>query len=225
MGIAGFDFVVLDAEHGPLSLEQCEHLVRAADCAAVVPLVRMHAAARAGIGQYLDIGALGVQVPMVNDAAGAQGAVAAAKYPERGQRGLGGCRAVALGSAGSLASYVADANEQTLVVIQIETTQAVDHLADILAVPDVDAVFIGPADLSTTMGHAGDFEVPRFKETVDEIRRATLAAGKAVGTVAPNPEAARRLVDQGYTYLVGSVGGLIQTTFKTYVAGIRASAQ
>ena len=222
LGVAGLDFVVLDAEHGPLAVDQCEHLIRAAECAGLTPLVRVHAAARPAIGQYLDVGAVGVQVPMVNDGAGARAGVAAAKYPPVGQRGLGACRAVNLGTVGrSLAQYAQDANEETLVVVQIETTEAVERAEEIAATPEVDVVFLGPTDLSTSLGSPGETDTPRFKEAEASIRKAVIGAGKALGTVAPNASAVARLRDDGYTYFVGSVNGLLNASLREYARALR----
>jgi 4-hydroxy-2-oxoheptanedioate aldolase len=222
LGLAGLDFVVLDAEHGPLAVDQCEHLIRAAECTGLAPLVRLHAAARPAIGQYLDVGALGVQVPMVNDVAGARAVVAAAKYPPLGQRGLGACRAVNLGTAGrSMAEYATDANAQTLLVVQIETVEAVGRAEAIAATPEVDVVFLGPTDLSTSLGAPGSVDTPAFHDAEAQIRKAVLAAGKGLGTVAPNAQTVARLKDQGYTYFVGSVNGLMNAALRAFVSSVK----
>src|SRR5438045_966520 len=146
-GLVGFDFVLLDAEHGPPAVETCEAMIRAADAVNLPTVIRIAENTPQNILRYLDAGALGVQIPMVNNASQAQAVVNAVKYPPVGRRGLAAVRANAFGLTGPLGDYTRQANAETLVAIQIETREAIDHLDELLGVEGVDVFFIGPNDL------------------------------------------------------------------------------
>ncbi|MBI2856612.1 MAG: hypothetical protein HYX93_07185, partial [Chloroflexi bacterium] len=148
LGLMGYDFAIIDAEHGPMDLETCEHMARAADAANLVPIVRVALNLPQNVLRYLDAGALGVQIPMVNTREEAERVVASTKYPPLGRRGLAGTRASGFGAGMDLAEYVRMANEETLVVVQVETREALANLEEIAAVELVDVVFLGPTDLS-----------------------------------------------------------------------------
>ena len=153
IGHIGFDFVLLDAEHSPMEAESCEHMVRAADCANITPIIRIAMNIRQNILRYLDIGALGVLMPQINSRAEVETVIESVKYPPEGRRGLAAVRAANYGITGSLGDYVKEANRETMVIVQIETMQAVANLKEMLTVPGTDMFFIGPSDLSSAMGY------------------------------------------------------------------------
>ncbi|MBI2856595.1 MAG: hypothetical protein HYX93_07100, partial [Chloroflexi bacterium] len=124
VGLMGYDFVIIDAEHGPMSVETCENMVRAADAVGVVPIVRVALNLPQNILRYLDAGALGVQIPMVNTREEAESVVSSTKYPPQGRRGLAGTRASGYGVGMGVEEYVRMANRETLVVVQVETREA-----------------------------------------------------------------------------------------------------
>ena len=180
-GHAGFDFVIIDAEHGPLSPGTCEDLIRAADVTGMTPIVRVTRNDPKVILRYLDIGALGVQIPMVRTAEDARRAVESVKYFPQGQRGMGGARASAWGMKGGFGNYIAESNRETMVIIQIETREAVENIDDIVAVEGVDAVLIGRLDLSQALEIPGKTDDPIVADAVDRVIEAAGKAGVTVG--------------------------------------------
>lgn len=216
-GIAGLDFVIIDAEHGPMDPRSCEEMVRAASLVDVTPIVRVAQNHPQVILRYLDVGALGVQIPMVTSAQDAEQAVVSVKFHPEGRRGLAGARAASYGVGPPLADYVAEANQQTMLVVQVETTPAVEALPQILKIENVDVVFIGPSDLSQSMGFPGRPNEPAVQEVIDRCVAQIREAGKPVGTTCRDGAHARELIDKGITYLCASVGALLAQSVRGYV--------
>ena len=157
-------------------------------------------------------------VPQIRTADDARRAVAAAKYFPEGQRGLGGTRAASYGLAGPLAEYVIAANRETMVLALLEDKESVTNLDDILAVPGIDVYFIGPADLAQSMGSPGRADHPDVQAAIDTIIRRTVAAGKVVGTNAPNGAGAAALRERGVRYLCTGLWGLLAGAARGYLA-------
>lgn len=168
------DFVCIDMEHGPISPETGEGMVRAAAVHRVAALVRVPGVDAVAIGQALDWGAAGVLVPRVDSAADAARVVDAARYPPQGSRGAGPGRASGYGR--DIGGALARAARETVVAVQVETVAGLDAVADIAAVPGVDLVFIGPGDLGVGLNAAGRRE--SVAEAVDTILTACAAAGR-----------------------------------------------
>jgi 4-hydroxy-2-oxoheptanedioate aldolase len=168
------DFVCIDCEHGVIGPETLENMLRAAS---VPALVRVPGAEGPWIGQALDMGAAGVLVPRVSSAAEARAAVAAARFPPEGMRGLGPGRAAGYGR--SIAAHLSQAREETVVAVQIETVGALDDLAAILAVPGLDLAFIGPADLGLGLQAAG--RAQPLAQVIDQILTDCAAADVPAG--------------------------------------------
>ena len=169
-GLLGFDFCLIDAEHAPFGPQYVEQMIRAADVSGMTPLVRVAQNERQVILRYLDVGAQGVQIPMVNTAAQAQAVVEAVKYTPLGKRGLASVtRASRWGVGINVPDYVARANEETMVIVQVETQEALDNLDAILAVPHIDLVFVGPTDLSQSFGVPGQPTHPRVVAALEAV--------------------------------------------------------
>jgi len=171
----GWDFVIFDGEHGTLEPRECENLVRSAELHDVTPIVRVPTNQPHVILRLMDTGAQGLHVPWVGDAEDAERAVRSVKYQPRGQRGLAGVRAADYGQRGPLAEYVRRANDETLVVVHVETASAVDQVDEIAAVDGIDVVFLGPADLSQSLGVPGEVRHPLVLEHMERAAVATLA--------------------------------------------------
>ncbi len=182
IGELGFDWVMLDAEHGSITPDNVGPLILAAELHGITPVVRPEKNDPAIINKYLDRGAMGVQVPHVNTADEAQAAVDACRFYPEGKRGLGGGRMADFGFGVSTKEYVRSANEQMLVCVQIEDTEAVGNLDEILSVEGVDVFFIGPTDLAQSLGHPGENGHPNVRRVIDETFTRIHAAGKASGT-------------------------------------------
>lgn len=209
LGYLGFDFVVFDGEHGSISVADCEDLTRAAEVVGATAGVRVAGNVQHEILRYLDCGPRICHVPNVSTAADAEAAVAAVKYQPLGRRGLAGVRAAQYGRRGSLADYVQRANEETVVVLHVETAQAVDEIEAIAAVAGVDVLFIGPTDLSNAFGVPGQPGEPRVAAAIDRLVAAIAASGKALGTMATTPESARAWRERGARYVVTGVEALL----------------
>ena len=190
IGELGFDWVMLDAEHGSITPGNIGPMIMAAEIRGITPIVRPENNDPAVINKYLDRGAMGVQVPHVNTADEARTVVNACLYDPQGSRGLGGGRMADFGWGTPTTEYVKEANRQMLVCVQIEEFAAVENLDEILAVPDIDVFFIGPTDLAQSMGHPGNNGHPDVQKVIGEIFDKIHAAGHASGT----PSAAEQAI-------------------------------
>lgn len=161
----GYDWAFIDTEHSPMDVKDAQVLMQAMSSSSTVPIVRVASNDATMIKKALDIGAYGIIVPWVNSREDALRAVQAIKYPPHGLRGYGPRRA-SLGDP----DYLKTANDEILLTIQIETQDAIDHIDEILSVPGVDAVMIGPNDLSLSLGVFGQWENTVFKVAIEKIR-------------------------------------------------------
>jgi len=223
IGHIGFDFVLVDAEHGPAEVESCEHMVRAADSVRIPIFIRVAMNIRQNILRYLDIGAQGVQLPRVNTRTEAEAVVQAVKYPPQGRRGLAAMRAADYGLKMPLKDYTIMANKENLIVVQVETMEAVKNLNDILAVEGIDVFFIGPTDLSSSMGHAGQANHPEVQATIEKLVREIRAAGRVAGTIAYDNEALAKAKERGFQYIVHNVIPMMAKSGREYLELARSS--
>jgi 4-hydroxy-2-oxoheptanedioate aldolase len=221
LALQGFDFLVLDAEHGTIEPRECENMVRAAELRGPTPIVRVPANQPPVILRYLDTGAQGLHVPRVGDAAQADAAVRAVKYWPRGGRGLAGARAASYGQEGPLGDYVAQANEETLVVIQIETREALAQVPEIAATDGVDVVFIGPTDLSQALGVPGQTTHPSVEEAFDEIIRGVAGSDVAIGVLAADAAGVQAWRERGARYIAVTVDSLLTRGARELLAAVR----
>ena len=181
LGLLGFDWVLIDCEHGSMNEESAEAMIVSATLHDITPIVRVPVNRPEVILRYMDRGAMGVQVPHVNTKEQATAAVQAVKYYPLGSRGMGAGRPAEWGITGSRGEYLDWANRETLVCVQIEEAEAVKNLGEILTVPEVDVFFVGPADLSQSLGYPGQQSHPVVQETVDRCLAQIKAAGKVSG--------------------------------------------
>ncbi|HEX7125540.1 MAG TPA: aldolase/citrate lyase family protein [Thermodesulfobacteriota bacterium] len=195
----GMDWMLVDTEHGPASYADVENVIRAIAPHGVVPMVRVGENNAALIKRALDRGAAGVLVPMVNTAEEAAAAVAACRFPPEGIRGIAGTRASRYGLDAK--RYFDEWNEDALVVVQVETREAVENVERIAAVPGVDVLFIGPNDLSASLGGYLQFDRPEFTSAVSRIVAAAKAHGKAVGYLTTGADAALARIRDGVTFI------------------------
>jgi 2-dehydro-3-deoxyglucarate aldolase len=216
LGLAGFDWILLDGEHGPNDVVTFVPQLMALKGSRSASVVRPPANDPVIIKRLLDIGFYNFIVPLVNSADDARRAVASTRYPTAGIRGV----AVAHRSNmyGTFANYHATINDEISVTVQIETVDAVKDIDLICAVDGVDAIFVGPADLSAALGHLGDLSHSEVQKIIEHLFSRARANGKACGTLAPKETDARRYLDMGATLVaVGSDIGL----FKAATVGLR----
>jgi 2-keto-3-deoxy-L-rhamnonate aldolase RhmA len=166
---AGFDFFILDAEHGSYSMETINDFMVMARLAGIAPFVRVPDDAYPWMARVLDAGALGLMVPRVKSREQVQRIAQAVRYPPVGERGMAAGRANTLFRGMKLTEYAPLANEAIFLILQIETKEAIDDIEDLLSVPGVDAALVGPNDLSMSLGVAGDGEPPAVTEAIQKV--------------------------------------------------------
>jgi 2-keto-3-deoxy-L-rhamnonate aldolase RhmA len=203
MGAAGFDFLLIDTEHVPLSIHQLQNLLIGAHPTESTIIVRAQWNDPVVVKQILDVGAEGIIFPWINSRAECEAAVAATKYPPRGIRGFGPRRAHRL--AGGMKEYARAADDQILVLAQIERIEAVERLDEILTTPGLDGVMVGPADLAISMGYLNDLENPAVEPVIRQILEGCRAHGVPFGMFTGTAEKARRWIHAGGQ--IATVGG------------------
>ena len=208
-GLAGYDYVVIDAEHGPIDFGAGEEMIRAADATGITPIVRIPDHLPKTILRYLDAGAQGVMAPQVNTVAAANAVVDAVKYAPIGTRGLAGGRAAAYGQRGSLPEYVRDANDQTLIIAQLEHVDAMKEIKQLVRVEGIDAFEIGLADLSQSLGFPGETSRQEVQDVASKFVHEVLDAGSVIGDSVGSPAGAADLVKQGYRMIDCGVVGMM----------------
>jgi 2-keto-3-deoxy-L-rhamnonate aldolase RhmA len=204
----GFDWVVVDMEHGHLDFREVMEHVRAVRGSETPVLVRVSEVQQSTIKRALDIGAHGVLLPLVRNRADIERGFRFGRYPMRGERGVGGERAVKWGLG--FDEYLSYANEETMIIPIIETRDAVENIEEILAVEGLEAILFGPADLSATYGYLGQWEGPGLADKILEIRSKAAAKGIASGVMSRSPEDSLLRRDQGFNMIaLGSDLGLM----------------
>ncbi len=205
---AGFDWILLDSEHSPSDLESLLTQLQAAAPYPTHPVVRVPWNDMVNIKRVLDIGAQSLLIPYVQNADEARKAVAFTRYPPAGVRGVAGTtRATRFGR---VKDYAKRAHEEICVLVQVETQSALDNIEAIAAIDGVDGIFIGPADLHASMGHAGETANPKVKPLIDDAIKRIRKAGKAPGILTPNEADARHWLQCGAQFVaVGSDAGLL----------------
>lgn len=200
---AGFDWLCIDAEHGPIDVETVQAMIRATCGTSTVPTVRIASNLDWLAKRALDAGALGIMTPGVNSAREAETAVRAVRYPPEGNRGFGPTFA-ALRWGQTVAEYAASANREVMAIVQIEHIDAVDRIDEILAVPGIDLPLIGPYDLSGSMSLLGQVAHPKVQQAIDRVLDAGRKANLPVGIYGATADEINRYVERGFrAILVG----------------------
>lgn len=219
-GYTGFDFIILDREHGSMSISESENMIRAAETAGIVPIIRVPSNERTNILKALDIGSFGVQIPMVNTKEDAEKAVSFAKYSAKmNSRGLTfSTRAASYGVGVNKDLHMQTSNDESLVIVQIETQDAINNLDGILEVDGVDFVFIGPSDLSQSLNLPGQVNHPLVQKTMEEAIGKIVAANKVPGLFIGDPKEAKKWIDLGVKYIACGGPALISGGMKNFVS-------
>jgi 4-hydroxy-2-oxoheptanedioate aldolase len=222
MGNIGFDFVYFDCEHGPMSEEACEEMIRATELVGLTPLVRVPSSEPGVILRFLDSGAMGVIIPHCYSKQVTQAAVKAVKYPPEGERGIAG-RSLSL-SGKSVPDYIREANQETMVIVMIEDAEGVKNISEIVSVDGLDVLFIGRLDLSVSMGIPGQVDHPKIKEAVEKVITQARAAGKAVGVGAIDigkPESIKQFSNQGAQFFSLNAASILTSASRDLLKKIR----
>ncbi len=210
MGLAGFDWLLLDAEHAPNDVLSLIPQLMALKDSPSAPVVRPPWNDAVAIKRLLDAGFYNFLIPFVETAGQARAAVAATRYPPQGVRGVSVSQRS--NRYGAVDDYFAKVNEQISVIVQIESRAGVDAAAEIAAVPGVDALFVGPSDLAAGYGQLGNPGHPEVQAAIAHVQAQARAAGKPVGILSPAEADARRYLAQGFNLVaVGSDLGVLRT--------------
>lgn len=196
---SGFDWILLDTEHAPNEIPDLIGQMQAMAGGTATPVVRVAWNDAVLIKRVLDAGAQSLLVPFVQTPEEAAAAVAATRYPPDGIRGVSGSSRSS--QYGRIANYLARAGEETCVTVQVETGEALERIEEIAAVPGVDGVFIGPADLAASLGHLGDIGAAPVQAAIRDAAARLGAVGKAAGILTPVEAEARRYLDWGYSFV------------------------
>lgn len=218
--LMGFDFTYLDAEHGTISPRECEDLVRAAGCRQQATICRVGTSDPQVMLRYLDTGIAGIQLPHMRRAEDVERAVRAVRFHPHGERGLAGGRWADYGLRDPLPTLVGRANDDLLLIAQIEDLDAVERLDELVAVPGVDVWFVGPSDLSQAAGYPGQQDHPAVRELVEGATTRLREKGKIVGSAAAQPEAANRFFELGVQYLQINVPRLFVAGAQAFLRGV-----
>ena len=217
-GLAGFEWVLIDAEHGPIDVRICEEMVRAAENVGIVPIVRVPFKDRITIMGYLQIGVIGIAVPHVNSRQDAESVVQAVKYAPVGSRYADtGARAADYGLLKSNSELYAEANQETMIIVWVEEAQALGNLDEILKVEGIDAVNIGPSDLAISMGHPGKPDHPEVQRAIAAAREKILKSGKTLVGETRNAEPLPDLLRLGARLISTSAKHLWFFAMKDYL--------
>ncbi len=209
LGYAGMDFCIIDTEHGPISVESATDLVIAAQGTGVAPIIRVGDNDERLILRALDIGAEGVQVPQINSIPDAESVVHAAKYAPIGERGLSIFTRAGNYFADDGSGHTDRQNDETMTVVHIEGKRGLDNLEQIMTVDGIDVLFLGPYDISQSLGHPGDVRNPIVESALREATAKARAQGRAVGSYAKDVEMGKWLIDLGIQYISINVDAII----------------
>ncbi len=225
LAYCGFDWVLIDCEHGPMDPQIVEHMVMASELAGIIPIVRPPSSWSDELPRLLDRGAMGVQMPHIRTADDAKRAVEAVKYPPLGVRGMGASslRSAAFEMRVARNEYVDWVNSETLVCVQIEDAEAVRNLDGILKVEEVDVFFVGPTDLSGSLGHLKEPNHPEVRQAVQHALTTIMAAGRTAGCVG-TPEVMAQYAAQGVRYLYTHVPTLLRGASAEALDKVRKAA-
>ncbi|CRL14800.1 HpcH/HpaI aldolase family protein [Phaeobacter italicus] len=208
MGTCGFDWLVIDGEHAPNDIRSIRDQLIALTASPSHPVVRVPVGETWMIKQVLDAGAQTVLVPIVESADQARDLVRACHYPPKGVRGVGATAARAT-MFGSVSEYIQTADQEVCLLVQVENRAGIDALDEILQVEGIDGVFIGPADLSTDMGHQGNSAHPEVRAAIADAITRIKAAGIAPGILGVSEEATQAYLDMGAQFLAVGIDVLV----------------
>ncbi|WP_084319855.1 aldolase/citrate lyase family protein [Herbaspirillum huttiense] len=222
MSHAGFDWLLIDMEHVPLEFTDVQNLLRAVDCGSAMPIVRLASNDHTLAKRALDMGATTLMFPFVQTveqarAAAGRGAAAAMRFPPQGTRGFAAMHRAS--RYGTWSEFGRRADEAVSCIVQLETPEAIARLEEIAAVPGVDALFLGPGDLSAAMGKIGNLADAEVRAAIADVARRAHAVGKPVGIVGPTPLMVREFVAMGYDYVaIASDMGMMMRQANAFIA-------
>lgn len=227
LGRSGFDFVIIDAEHGPGTTESLEDMVRAVEIAGCVPIVRVASSTRPDMLKALDAGAYGIQVPMVESAEDVERVLRYGKYWPIGERGLAFSTRAAAYSNLDKQEHLSTSNAESLIVLQIETMEGIRNLDEIIRAgfsdshgQCIDVLFVGLSDLSHSLGYPGQTNHPEVLEAARTVLCKCKEVGIPMGTIVGSPAEADLWMAEGVLYFTTTAVGLLVKTCREFMAGV-----
>ncbi|GAM60604.1 2,4-dihydroxyhept-2-ene-1,7-dioic acid aldolase [Vibrio ishigakensis] len=205
---AGFDWLLIDGEHASFDLTSIKYHLQAVAPYSVSPIVRIEDSNPTLVKRVLDIGAQTLLVPMINSAEEAKQVVQSALYPPQGTRGIGSALARA-SQWNRIPQYLHRANDHICLLVQVETKQAIDNIEEIAEVGGIDGIFIGPSDLSGSMGHIGNPSHPEVVAAIDHAIEVISRSGKAAGILSLDPAQAKQYASRGVSFIGAGVDTLL----------------
>jgi 2-keto-3-deoxy-L-rhamnonate aldolase RhmA len=221
VALAGFDFALLDAEHGRISPDDAYPMILAAEARDIPALVRVGENDRQVILKFLDLGASGVMIPQTHTPELVREAVGAMRYAPDGIRGLAGGRTFDYGAGAPMPSLIPAINDRVLSIIQFEHIDALPHVDAILETPGLDVFFVGPSDLGQSMGYGGQYGQPEVERVIQEVADKAKGRDVALAIVAPDAETANRRIAQGFQMIVPNVPGLLMSASRNFLNAIK----
>ncbi len=222
-GYAGYDFVLIDTEHGAISSTEAQALVLAAQAVDIAPIWRVSGVERSEIKKALDWGAQGIFVPEIKTADEVSQVVEAAKYPPMGRRGTGPARPIQY-KGDDMKAYIERANDEVIICLNIELKEAIENIEQIVQVEGIDVLNIGPCDLSASLGIPLEFDHPKMLAAIDRVLAAALPRNLAVGLSGGSSEHIRKWTARGVTfYESAETAVLLANTMRQHVAELRAA--
>jgi len=224
-GYAGYDFILIDTEHGAIDASDAQRLVLAAQGVNVAPIWRVGGTSRGEIKKALDWGATGILVPEIRTADEAALAVEAAQYPPAGRRGVDPHRPIRYG-LDDIKAYMQRANDEILICLMIELREAVENIEEIVQVEGIDVLNIGPCDLSTSLGIPFEVDHPKMLAAIDRVLEAALPRNLVVGLSGETPEHIRKWTARGMTFFESAfLPNMLATTMQRHVAELRPAIE
>jgi len=224
-GYSGYDFVILDTEHGPMTAESCIPMICAAERTNIVPIIRVSENEKNYILKALDVGAMGIVFPMINSVKDAKKAIFLTRYIQRADetrsefRGIVDVsRASAYGIPHDLKTHISTSNQEIIIITQFETKEAIENLDEVLKLPEIDVVLIGSIDLSQSMGYPGEVKHPLVQKVIKEAIEKIIKAGKSPGIVLSSPDAIKGWLDMGVKFLIYHQTYMIRDVMLSYLS-------
>lgn len=219
LALAGFDFIVIDTEHGVFSPDSVASTIVAADAASLPAIVRVPSCPAVEASRYLDYGATGILFPRASGAQSVRAAIESVKFAPEGARGLAGVRAAKYG-ARPLPQFVVEANRETMVVVQIETSGALDELVPISRERNLDVLYVGPNDLTQTLAIVGQINDPKYQAALARVASVAKEAGKVAGIMLGKAEQIPALRKLGYRFFTTSDRTLVLESARAWRAAL-----
>ncbi len=221
MGLLGFDFVIVDGEHTTFNPNLAEEHFRAAELRNISSVTRIGQNDQQVIQKFLDAGSQGVLMPLINNKSDALEVVDSVKYPPIGKRGLASGRGSSYGIPQSVKEHVDHSNKETLVAIQIETTEAMENVEEISSIEEVDVLFFGPSDISSSFGIHGQINDPKVRDTISSLSKIAIGNGKSCGTIARDANDFQFYKEAGFQWFCSGVTNMMQTGMKEYLSELK----